>query len=661
MVALASFFILALATGALSQNPLEIHVSYMPSHPIPSTLYGYMLEDINHSIDGGLYAEMLQNRAFQAVSPGTAESLAGWKAYGGVTISVVNNTPGVSKALPNSLQVRAPPGVTGKVGFENTGYWGINVRSSWEYTGSFYAKSDQFSGTIDVCLVSSSGATFAVAKISGITSSWQKFTFKLKPRASGRDLDNTLRVTFNGETIAGKEIHFGLFSLFPPTYRNRTNGVRIDLAEALQATKPGMLRFPGGNNLEGHSFDTRWKWRDTIGPLENRPGRRGDWTYPNTDGMGLMEYLNFAEDLGMEPILAVWAGLSLADSGPFPVVPEKDIQQYVQEVIDEIQFITGDPKQNKWAKLRADYGHPEPYALQYIEIGNEDFFEANSYAKYRWKAFVTGLEAAFPNKHLRYIATTLPSTALKPIYGLFNIDLHHYNVPEWFIRNAFQFEDPETGPRNSTEWLIGEFAVTSTNKSCILGAVSCGRLEFPILEGAVAEAAYTIGLERNSDIVFASAYAPTLQHIRSTQWTPNLITFDAGTVTKSVSYYVREMFSKNIGSDVLRTNPKPSPNIPLHWVASRLLTEKKSVIYIKAANTAKSPFPVTFSVEDPLLAGSSIVTILTNSDAAASNKPSNPNNVVPKTTTLPITTGDKKFSFTFPAQSVAVLELYLNQ
>ncbi|KAF8735282.1 Alpha-L-arabinofuranosidase C-terminus, partial [Rhizoctonia solani] len=659
MTLASKVLVAALAAGALAQSALKIQVTKDTTHAIPSTLYGYMWEDINHSGDGGLYGELLQNRAFQAVSPHTSEALTAWSAYRGATIDVTNNTPGVSTALPNSLQVAVPTGVTGSVGFQNSGYWGklwIKVQSGWKYTGSLYAKSDSYTGSVTVSLVSESGTTYATKTLKGVSSSWKKFTFEFKPTKSAPNNNNFFRVTVDGSSAAGKNIYFGLLSLFPPTYRNRPNGMRVDLAEALDATKPGVWRFPGGNNLEGHAIDRRWKWNETIGPIENRPGRFADWGYPNTDGLGLMEYLNWAEDLGAEPILGVWAGLSIgdyADLSTFPVVPEAEIQPYVQEVINEIHFITGDAKTNEWAKLRAQYGHPEPYKLKYIEIGNEDFFGVDTYVKYRWRAFVTGLKAAFPDSGFEYLATSLPDTALDPAYTY--LDFHQYNTPEWFIERALQYD---TYPRNGTHLFIGEYAVTSTNSSCLLGEFSCGRLEYPTLQGAVAEAAYMTGLERNSDVIFASAYAPSLQHINGWQWTPDIITFDAGDIVKSASYYAQHMFSTNLGTHVIKTSPAPSAGVPLHWVASH--DTKNKIVYLKAANTANSSFIASFAFGFPLAGRSSSITVLSAPMANVSNTLTTTNAVLPKTTSLKVASGSTVLNYTFPAYSVAVFKLPVN-
>ncbi|KAG6857297.1 hypothetical protein H0H87_006490 [Tephrocybe sp. NHM501043] len=234
----------------VAPNALELRLTANVSHAIPSTLYGYMWEDINHSGDGGLYAELLQNRAFQAVIPGTQNALNSWQPYNGAFLSVTSKTEGISAALPNSLQVRIPKVVTGSIGFDNTGFWGIKVQEGWTYKGSFYTKSDSFSGKVSVLLKSKQGTVFASTSVSGVSKEWKKFSFEFKPEVSAPNDENVFSVVVDGKAAAGKTIYFGMFSLFPPTFRERENGMRIDLAEALAATKPSIWRFPGGNNLE---------------------------------------------------------------------------------------------------------------------------------------------------------------------------------------------------------------------------------------------------------------------------------------------------------------------------------------------------------------------------------------------------------------------------
>ncbi|KAG9088038.1 hypothetical protein FS749_002471, partial [Ceratobasidium sp. UAMH 11750] len=226
-----------------------------------------------------------------------------------------------------------------------------------------------------------------------------------------------------------------------------------------------------------------------------------------------------------------------------------------------------------------------------------------SMAHFSLQAFVTGLKAAFPNSGFEYLATTYPSTTLDPAYTY--IDWHQYNVPAWFINHALEYD---TYPRNGTQIFVGEYAVTSTNPSCIFGSTSCGRLAYPTLQGAVAEAAYMTGLERNSDVVFASAYAPTLQHVHGTQWTPDIVSFDAGNMVKSASYYVQHMFGNNVGTHVIKTSPTPSASVPLHWVASH--DAKSKTVYIKVSNTATTQFTASFGFDFPITSKSVTLALL---------------------------------------------------
>ncbi|KAF9011202.1 glycoside hydrolase superfamily [Cyathus striatus] len=538
-----------------------------------------MWEDVNHSGDGGLYGELLQNRAFQAVIPGTQNALTGWQPFNGPWLSVTDKTKGVSDSLPNSLQVRIPKVVAGPIGFENTGYW-VSCRENYL---------------------------------------------------------------------------FGLFSLFPPTFRGRENGMRIDLAEALAATRPSVWRFPGGNNLEGQSFAERWKWNETIGPLENRPGRTADWGYSNTDGLGLLEYLNWAEDLEAEPILGVWDGIATAnysDLSTWPIVPEEELQPYIDDVLNEIEFIVGDPKTTTYGKLRASLGRTEPYALRFIEIGNEDQFQPESYAAYRWKAFVTAISTKFPQ--MEFIATSLPSTALEPAYK--KIDFHMYNSPSWFTTNAFLFDDY---PRNGTQFFIGEYAVTSTNDSDNLGQFPTGRLPYPTLQGSVAEAAFMTGMERNSDVVFASAYAPSLQHIRGYQWTPDILTYDASRLVKSTSYYVQQLFSTNRGTHVLVTSPPSTmDSAPLFWVAS--FNNETNVIFLKVANAGEADLVANIFLDFDIVGLGTASTLSSPSLSPItgqfniSNTLDEPELIIPLDTTFAIPQTDR-LNYTFPAMSVTVL------
>ncbi|KAG8762441.1 hypothetical protein FRC11_009395 [Ceratobasidium sp. 423] len=626
-------------------------------------LYGYMYEDINHSGDGGLYAELLQNRAFQGQTPGTSGALYAWHTVGSASIAIVNNTAPVSSALPNSLSLTIGAEVSGAVGFSNEGYWGIGITEGVTYDASFYAKLPTDStftaqDNVTVQLLSASGEVLASEAVQGLSESWQHFSVRLTAKKTPESAANRFAVTVDGANKGGQVIYFTLLSLFPPTWNDRPNGLRKDIVQALADAKPSFFRFPGGNNLEGEVVKDFWNWTNTIGPLTNRPGRFGDWTYWNTDGLGLMEYLLLCEDLGMELIMGVYAGYSILGE----TVPQDQLQPYIDLAISQIEFVMGDAETNEWAALRAKYGHSEPFKLEYVEIGNEDLYRTapQSYLAYRWAAFVNAISAKYPQ--LKLISTTNYGAALNPVPKY--VDIHHYERPSYFI-NRYNMYDNRTLYPSTVQIFEGEYAVIRNN-------TNSARLEYPTLEAAVAEATFMAGMEKNSDLVFAAAYAPVLQHVNGTQWAPDLIgmyhlpdymrpsnnvcaaltpAFDAYNVIKSPSYWVQHMFSVNRGDTILSVQSTAKVN-PIYWVASKTSTS----VYVKLTNILNTTTTLGFSFPDLNIASGANATVLTHSDYYVVNTPANPNAVVPKEVSF---TAGKSFTFDIPGQSVVVLKLAL--
>ncbi|KAK0200311.1 glycoside hydrolase superfamily [Desarmillaria ectypa] len=380
MILLVGFILISIGS-ALSQT--TVSVSSTASHPIPTTLWGQMYE----SGDGGLYAELLQNRAFQQVTAGTPAALKAWYSVNGALLTVVAETEPVSSALPNALNVTIASSTTGPTGFGNTGYFGMKITAGNTYNASFYYRfleTSDFIGELDASIQTSDGDILASASVSvsGDQTSWKQVCIPLTSSITPDTTDNVFVVTTDGVAASGLTINFAMFSLFPPTFNNRPNGMRIDIAETLQAMKPSFFRFPGGNNL-GQNTARRWVWNATLGPLVNRPGQ--------PYGLGLLEYLLWCEDLEMEPIMAVWAGYSLGGQS----IAGDDLEPYIQSAIDQAPA------------RRAGLGHPEPFKLTYVEIGNEDFVTAaaRTYG-HRWNSYVTALQSEFPNLH--FIATTDP-------------------------------------------------------------------------------------------------------------------------------------------------------------------------------------------------------------------------------------------------------------
>ncbi|KAL5476990.1 hypothetical protein ACEPAI_3176 [Sanghuangporus weigelae] len=654
---------LLLATLGVAQVAnFTVSVDDAASHPIPETLFGLMFEvrmpkagvavfvdnDLAIALvyrilsgDGGLYAELLRNRAFQQVTPGSSSSLVAWSAVNGAQISVVDSTAPLSSALPNSLQVQVSTGTSGPVGVANSGYFGIRVDQSWTYNASVnfkFAEGSTFSGSLTASLVGSDGTVFASASqdVSGAdATSWTEFFVTLTPTSSAADTDNSFRLTVDGGAASGETIFFSLFSLFPPTFNNRPNGIRVDLS--LADMQPAFFRFPGGNNL-GERISGRWIWNNTMGPLTERPGRLGDWGYVNTDGLGLKEYLDFIEDMNMQSIMAVWAGYSFGGT-----VAEADLAPYIQEAIDQINFVVGDPSESEAAALRASLGHPEPYSLNWVEIGNEDFFAADTYQDYRWPEFVDALSSAFPD--IQFIATTNAwSPTLSPTPQ--NYDVHVYQTPTWFYQNAFYYDGFQ---RNGTLYFEGEYAAISSNPNDLFGTPANGRFTFPVMSGSAGEAAFMTGLERNSDIVFAAAYAPLLQSVDSSQWTPNMISFNAGSVVLSTSYYVQQLFSLSKGTEYLPST-LPQNGGTVHWSVTR--DAATSTVFIKLVNAGASTADVEFSLPFDVSPDATLTVLSGGQDD--SNTLNAPDTVTPQTSAFD---ASSDFVLNAPSFSLSVLTL----
>ncbi|KAL1724265.1 glycoside hydrolase superfamily [Schizophyllum commune] len=582
--------------------------------------------------DGGLYGELLQNRALQLVQPGSSDALQGWNVLGDADLSVIEDDNPVSSALPNSLKLVIPDETANTIGFSNSGYWGMKVEASALYNASFYYRFPQasnFSGGLSLALQSSSGDVLAsaIVNVSGEQTDWLQASAALVPLDSAVDVNNVFTVSLDGSAAAGQTIHFAMFSLSPPTFKNRHNGMRTDIAQALVNMGSTFFRLPGGNNL-GYTVALRWKWNETIGDLVERPGRQGTWNYVNTDGLGLYEYLLWCEDTGMEPILGVFAGYSLDQR----TVPEDQLGAYVQEAIDMIHFAISDPAKNDAGKFSS---HPLPFSLKYVEVGNEDGISDNAldtYAAYRWRAYSTALQAEFPS--LTLIATTRPNLAkLEPAPAVH--DIHDYEGPDWFRENVFYFDDVE---RDGTLYIESEYSCQYDRQ----GQVNL----YPTVLSAVHEAAFMTGLERNSDIVLAASYAPLLNHVNATQWAPNLIAFDAGNVYLSTSYYVQQLFGRNRGEEYLPST-LPERNGTLYWSVAR----NDSAVIIKVANLATDAASLTFQLPFDSVAESGVLTYITGSETDE-NTPEQPDLVTPQTST--VETGST-FNYTAPGSSFGVL------
>ncbi|HEY2384986.1 MAG TPA: alpha-L-arabinofuranosidase C-terminal domain-containing protein, partial [Terriglobia bacterium] len=466
-----------------------------------------------------------------------------WSSTGAGSIALEND-PVPGTALTTALKLDAASlKASGRAGIANEGFWGIPVKPDTTYHASFYAKSnDGFKGSLTAAIESNDGATvFAKADVPRVSSDWKKYTVTLKTSRAAPSTTNRFVIS----TGTPGTISFSLVSLFPPTYKNRPNGNRQDIMQLLAGLKPSFLRFPGGNYVEGPNYENRWNWKATIGPLEQRPTHMSPWRYRSSDGMGLLEFLEWCEDLNMEPIVAVYAGLHI-DNGA-NIITGDALKPHVQDALDEIEYITGDAK-TEWGAKRVRDGHPQPFKLRFIEVGNEDWLNRGT-ATYdsRLTMFYDAIKAKYPN--IRIISTMRSSDrdftyTRRPDF----LDDHYYMTIPTALSQAHLYDNYS---RSATKIFLGEWATNNPRTG-----------DTPMLAFALGDAAWLTGLERNADVVMMNCYAPLLINVNpgGRQWAVNLIGYDALNSFGSPSYYVQKMFSNNRGDVVL---PAKIDNLPM--------------------------------------------------------------------------------------------------
>ncbi len=624
--AVAAFFCTVLTLPSLpGQTPsLTIQVN-QPAAKVSPTLYGLMTEEINYSYDGGIYAELVRDRA---INRGFG-SLTHWPmvARGDAQVSVsLDESTGPSTALPRSLKVSVTAAsANAPAGVENDGYWGIAVRPDTTYSGSFYAKTDAPGVPITVALTNDeTGAVAATATVSGIGPDWKQYSFTLKTGAVPVSVNNHLILTIARPAT----LWLDLVSLFPPTYHDRPDGNRIDIMEKLAAMHPQFLRLPGGNYLEGDHIADRFDWKKTIGPWVDRPTHPSPWRYRSSDGMGLLEFLEWCEDLHMQPVLAVYAGYSLQQEH---VDPGPALEPYVQDALDEIEYVTGGTD-TKWGAERAKDGHPAPFKLKYVEIGNEDEFDHSGSYDGRFAQFYGAIKQHYPD--LQLIATA-PVKSVTPDV----LDEHFYMSAEKSFSEAHHYDDhPRTGPKI----FVGEWATREGDPT-------------PNLEAALADAAWLTGLERNSDLVIMASYAPLFTNVNpgGLQWAPDLIGYNALSSYGSPSYWVQVMFAGHLGTEVL---PATVTGAGLRVFASATRDANRHKLFVKVVNANSTPQAVTIDLQGAgKIAPQATLITLSGKTPNATNSITDPRAIVPVERTIPV--AGPKFTQTFAPWSVNVLVL----
>ncbi len=617
------------------------------SHPagdVSPLLYGLMTEEINHAYDGGLYAELIQNRAFLDSSDEPVHWSVVNDDNSAATIAL-DPTNSFNDQLTMSLRLvvikaekEHPAGVA------NSGFWGIPVQPRTTYRATLLARADaNFSGPVTVSIVSDDGSkVYASKKFSGLATGWKQFEVRLR---TGR-VAPTAQAHFVITLDQPGTIWLGLVSLFPPTWHNQPNGFRKDLMQMLVDLNPKFLRFPGGNYVEGSTVDSRFDWKKTIGPIYQRHGHESPWGYRSTDGLGLLEFLEWCQDMNAEPVMAVYAGYSLDGKH---TNPGPDLQPFVQEALDEIEYVIGDTS-TTWGAQRARDGHPAPFNLHYVEIGNEDWFDKSGSYDQRFAQFYDAIKAKYPQlKVISTIGNDQPESARVHSRRPDVTDEHYYRSVSDFLHMSPGYAT--NYDRSGPEIFVGEWAAYETSFPPWDNR-SERQPPTPDLKAALGDSVFMAAMERNSDLIKMQCYAPLLVNVNpgARQWRPDLIGYDAISCYGSPSYYAIQMFSRNLGDEILST---ASIQTPVQGCATR--DGKTGKIFVNLVNPQATAATVAIRITGATSLASTGSVITLTGKADDSNSVRQPRNVVPVTTR---TNGfGPDFDCTLPPFSIVVLKM----
>jgi alpha-N-arabinofuranosidase len=592
--------------------------------PVSPTLYGLMTEEINYSYDGGLYAEMVNNRTFSNRWPRFEHWTLVTKGDAQASLDADESGPSAALARSMKLTITAASAAS-EAGVGNSGYWGMAVRPETTYSGSFYAKA-QGVGTAHARLISdTTGAVLAEAAIPVTDGDWQLYTYTMKSGKVAASSTNHLEITFSQPGT----ISFQLVSLFPPTFNNRANGNRPDLMELLAGMHPHFLRLPGGNYLEGDTIAERFDWKKTIGPLVDRPTHRSPWNYESSDGLGLLEYLEWCEDLKIEPVLAVYAGYSL--HGEY-VTPGADLDPYVQDALDEIEYVTGGTD-TKWGAERAKDGHPAPFPLHYIEIGNEDWFDKSGSYDARFAQIATAIRAKYAQQYM-LIATTPVKTVAPDV-----VDDHYYETPEQMFALVHKYDKAD---RSGPKVFVGEWATRTGSPTPDFGA-------------ALGDAAWMTSLERNSDLIVMASYAPLFTNVNpgGMQWATDLIGYDALRSYGSPSYWAQVLFAGHIGDHTVQS---AASGVNPRFFSSATVSSSEKILHLKLVNASDTAQALSIDLKGAA-AGEATLYTLHGATRWSTNTIEQPDTIHPIQSTLAVTA--KAWSHTVPGNTIEVIDVPL--
>ncbi len=629
---------LAVSASAMAQdNTITVQTAKLGA-PVQSTMYGIFFEDINYAADGGLYAELVMNRSFEFPN-----HFAGWDISG--KVSLQNDGP--FDKNPHYVRL-APSGHAHKhTMIENSGFFGMGIKKGAEYKFSVWARCPEGGNSkiwIDLVDNATMGEDQKVAnggvEIQG--KEWKKYTVVLTPN---KTLERAHMRVWGDSKVTTDLEHVSLFPV--DTYNGDENGMRKDLAQALYDMHPGIFRFPGGCIVEGTDLESRYQWKNSVGPVENRPLNENRWHYTFTSryypnyfqsyGLGFFEYFRLSEQIGAEPLPVLSVGLScqfqneIRDEKKVHVDMD-NLQPYIDDCIDLIEFANGDPAKNKWAKMRADMGHPEPFNLKFIGVGNEqwDYKDNKAYSK-RLKVFMDAIRKAHPE--VKIVGTSGPNsegqdfdlgwTAMKELKADL-VDEHFYRDINWFKNEMYRYDEYD---RKGPKVFAGEYACHDKGK------------KYNHAGASIYEAAFMTNLEKNADIVHMATYAPLFAHVEGWQWRPDAIWFDNLRCAKTVSYYVQALYAQNKGTNVLATTiSNPTPKGQDGIFSSAVYDAETGEYIVKVINTTEQPKTIKIALEGVKGTISKVNTItLDCSDYEMENTVDNPNAIVPQEALLKAT------------------------
>lgn len=592
---------------------------------IQKTMYGIFFEDINYGADGGLYAELVKNRSFDFPQP-----FLGWSTFGKVEIK----NDGPFENNPNYVRLSYSGHSDKHTGLENEGFFGIAVKQNNEYRLSVWSRKvgNEIAG-IRVELIDEESNIITSQKLDVNSGDWKQYELILKPNRNYAKSRLRIFLTSKGG------IDLEHVSLFPvDTWKGRKNGLRKDLAQALYDLKPGVFRFPGGCIVEGTDLNTRYQWKNSIGPVENRKLNENRWQYTFTNrffpdyyqsyGLGFFEFFQLSEDIGAEPLPVLSCGLACQFQNKDEHAHARvgaELDPYIQDALDLIEFANGDVT-TKYGRIRSEMGHPEPFHMKLIAIGNEQW---GSLYPERLEPFMKAIKAKYPE--IKIIGSAGPSPDGKDFeYGWQEmrrlkadlVDEHYYRDPAWFLSGAARYDKYD---RKGPKVFAGEYACHPQNRK-------------NNFESALCEAAFMTGFERNADVVHMCTYAPLFAHVQGWQWRPDLIWFDNMNSVRSVNYYVQQLYGHNSGTNVLNTFENKLPLTGQDGIyASSVYDKNKNEIILKIANTSDAIKTINYNLKG--LKNSERAakkTVLKSTNQDIENTLENPTAVVPVTEDLKI-------------------------